>query len=91
MNEKQTNEMTVKLKGAKTAEELLDVFKEYGAETTEEQAKALFERMNAQGELSDDALKSIAGGVDWAYVDEQIKKYGPGIVPTLCSLYGINV
>ncbi len=91
MNEKQANEMTTKLKGAMSAEEFLTIFKEYGAEATEEQVKALFERMHTQGELSDDTLESAAGGVDWGYVDEQIKKYGPGIVPALCAMYGIRI
>ena len=92
MNEKQANEMTTKLKEAKSAEEFFAVFKEYGAEATAEQAKALFERLHAQGELSDDALESAAGGrsVDWGYIDEQIKKYGPGIVGALCSVYGFD-
>ena len=91
MNEKQANEMTTKLKGAMSAEEFLTIFKEYGAEATEEQAKALFERMHTQGELSDDALESAAGGVDWGYIDEQIKKYGPGVARALCSVYGIKI
>ena len=93
MNEKQANEMTTKLKGAMSAEEFLTIFKEYGAEATEEQVKALFERLHAQGELSDDALESAAGGssVDWGYVDEQIKKYGPDVARALCSVYGIKI
>ena len=91
MNEKQANEMTTKLKEAKSAEEFLTIFKEYGAEATEEQVKELFERMHTQGELSDDALESAAGGVDWGYVDEQIKKYGPGVARALCSVYGIEI
>ena len=91
MNEKQANEMTTKLKEAKSAEEFLTIFKEYGAEATEEQVKALFERMHTQSELSDDALESAAGGVDWGYVDEQIKKYGPGVARALCSVYGIKI
>ena len=91
MNEKQANDMTTKLKEAKSAEEFFAVCKEYGAEATEEQAKELFERMHAQGELSDDALESAAGGVDWGYVDEQIKKYGPDVARALCSVYGIKI
>lgn len=93
MNEKEANEMTTKLKEAKSAEEFFAVFKEYGAEATEEQAKELFERLHAQGELSDDALESAAGGssVDWGYVDEQIKKYGPGVARALCTVYDIKM
>ncbi len=91
MDEKLANAMVAKLKEAKSAEELMAIVKEYGGEVTEEQAKALSEKMNAQGGLADDALENIAGGVDWGYVDEQIKKYGPGIVPALCAYYDIRI
>lgn len=86
MNEKLANEMIAELKEAKTAEELIAIVKAYGGEVTEEQMKAFSE--HAQGELSDDALDGVAGGkVDWAYVDEQIKKYGPSVVPALYTVY----
>ena len=90
MDEKLANEMVAKLKKAKSAEELAAIVKEYGGEVTGEQMKALAEQMSAQGGLADDALESVAGGkIDWGYIDEQIKKYGPGVVPALCAYYGI--
>ena len=56
-------EMIVKLRDAKSVEEILAVGKEYGKEFTEEQAKELLEMTsNATGELSDEELEAVAGG-----------------------------
>lgn len=51
-----------KARQAKTADELLAIARENGAELTEEQANAYFERLNKSGELSDDELDNVSGG-----------------------------
>ena len=53
-------ELIAKAKKAGSAEELLCVLKEMGAETEEESARELFDRL---GRLSDDELEGIAAGV----------------------------
>ncbi len=57
-----TPEQVEKAKAAKSPEELLALAKESGAELTPEQADAYFERLNKQGELSDDELDNVSGG-----------------------------
>lgn len=59
-----TPEMIEKARAAKSAEELLALAKEIGAEEmTEESAKAYFEQLHpASGELSDDELDNVSGG-----------------------------
>ena len=81
-------DMVAKLKKAKSAEDIIAIAKEYGKEMTLEQAQALCDKLkaSANGELTDEELAGVAGGIDWGYVDEQIKKYGPGIVGALESL-----
>ena len=56
------NELIAKAAEAKSAEELLALAKENGIEMTEDNAKEIYERMNASGELSDDELDSVSGG-----------------------------
>lgn len=47
-------------------EEVKKLAKErYGKELTDEQAKALAKKPEHGGELSDDALNEVAGGVEW--------------------------
>ena len=58
------NEIMAKLKAAKSAEELLEIAKANGKELTAEQAKTLFDGLPGSGELSDDDLDKIAGGVE---------------------------
>ena len=55
-------ELMVKAKAAKSAEELIALAKENDVEMTEESAKAYFEQLNKKGELSDDELDNVAGG-----------------------------
>ena len=52
--------------GGKSPEEVLAIAKEYGKEITPEQAQALYDKLkaSANGELSDDALDAVAGGVE---------------------------
>lgn len=55
-------ELLLKLKEAKTAEELFEVAKANSMELSKEAAEKLFAKLNTDGELSDDMLDSIAGG-----------------------------
>jgi len=57
-----TPELIEKAKVAKTAEELLALAKENGIELTEESAKAYFEQLHKNGELSENELENVAGG-----------------------------
>ena len=57
-----TPELIAKAKAAKSAEELLALAKENNVELTEEEAKTYFEQLNANGAVSDDELKDVAGG-----------------------------
>ena len=63
-------ELITKLKGAKSADEILALAKESGIELDEEKAKELFAELNASGELSDDDLDKVAGG---NIFDKQLK------------------
>ena len=58
----QKEEFIAKLKGAKSADEILALAKESGIELSEEKAKELFAELNASGEISDDELDKVAGG-----------------------------
>ena len=55
-------EMLLKAKEAKSAEELLAIAKENGLELTEESAKAYYEQLHKTGEVSDDELDNVSGG-----------------------------
>ncbi len=55
-------ELILKAKEAKSAEELLALAKENGLEMTEENAKAYFEQIHKFGELSDSELDNVSGG-----------------------------
>ena len=61
-------ELITKLKGAKSADEILALAKESGIELDEE--NELFAELNASGELSDDDLDKVAGG---NIFDKQLK------------------
>ena len=56
-------ELLVKLQAAKSAEELIEMAKAEGAEIAPDKAEELFTKLNAQGELSDEDLEKIAGGL----------------------------
>ena len=63
MENKLTPEVLEKAKLAKSAEELIALAKENGAEMTAEEANACFAQLNPKtGELSDDELDNVAGG-----------------------------
>ncbi len=57
-----TNELILKAKECKSAEELLALAKENGIEMTAEEAAEKFTALNNVGELSDDELENAAGG-----------------------------
>lgn len=63
-------ELLLKAKTAKNAEELLALAKENGMEMTEESAQAYFEQLNKKGELADDEIDNVAGG--GCYHDEKL-------------------
>ena len=56
-------ELIAKLKEAMSSDEILALAKENGIELDEEKAKELFNQLNASGELSDDDLDKVAGGI----------------------------
>ena len=56
-------ELIAKAKEAKSAEELLSLARENNIELTEEQAKECYDRLHSSGELTDDDLEKVAGGV----------------------------
>ena len=56
-------ELIAKAKEAKSAEELLSLARENNIELTREQAKEYYDRLHATGELTDDDLEKVAGGV----------------------------
>ena len=90
MEQKKIEEFVEKAQQAKSPEEVEAAAKACGLELTAEKLAKLDEALHgAKGELSDEELAGVTGGggVDWHYVDEQIKKYGPDIVPSLLSLY----
>lgn len=55
-------ELILKVKGVKSAEELFALAKENGVELTAQSANAYFEQLNKSGELSDGELENVAGG-----------------------------
>ena len=55
-------ELLLKAKNAKSAQELFTFAKENDIELTEESAKAYFEQLHKTGELSDDELNNVSGG-----------------------------
>ena len=63
-----TPEMIEKAKAAKTAEELLELAKANGMEMTADEAKTYFAQLNPKsGELNDDDLDLVSGGVDGCF------------------------
>ncbi len=77
-------EMFKKLKDAKSAEEMIAIAKEYGKEMTKEEAEEILAFSGAQGELDDDALDSVAGGMN---IPSWLKSYGPNAVNLMKFLF----
>ena len=60
-----TSEMIEKAKATKSAEELLELAKANGVEMTADEAKTYFAQLNPKsGELNDDDLDLVSGGVE---------------------------
>ena len=85
-------ELLKKAEGAKSVEELMALAKENDIELTEEKAKALFDSLNTpkNGELTDDDLDMVAGGINACGVltDIAISVFGVGaacIGQVVCS------
>ena len=62
MENKLTPELIEKAKQAKSAEELIALAKENGAELSAEEANTYFAQLHKTGELDDDELDNVAGG-----------------------------
>ena len=56
-------ELLVKLQAAKSTEELIEMAKAEGAEIAPDKAEELFAKLNAEGEISEEELEAIAGGL----------------------------
>ncbi len=59
MNQKEIME---KVKAAKSAEEIMELFQAQGQKLTQEEAKNLYDAAHTAGELSDAELGAVAGG-----------------------------
>ncbi len=57
-----TNELVLKAKECKSAEELLALAKENNYPMTEEDAKRTFAELHTEGELSEEELDNVSGG-----------------------------
>lgn len=62
-----TKEMLEKAKNAKTSDELMAMANAAGIELEKSKAEEIFARLNKGGELSDDDLDSVAGGMYMPY------------------------
>lgn len=58
-----TKQQLEKAKAVKSAEELLALAKENGLELTEEEAKKYFAELHKEGELADEELDNVTGGL----------------------------
>ncbi len=60
-------EFLARLKGVKSADDIIALAKESGIEIAPDKAKELFEQMSGN-ELSDEQLENVAGGMSiWTY------------------------
>lgn len=94
MEKNKIEEFVAKARQAKSPEEVEAAAKACGLELTAEKLAKLEEALRGKkGELTDEELAGVSGGLEygtdefWHYVGEQIKKYGPEIVPTLVATY----
>lgn len=74
-----------KAKEAKSAEDLLNIAKESGAEITLEEAQQIFDEIKKPADVSDDELDTITGGAGEALIRES-KKNG-----AVCSKCGADL
>ena len=63
MDEAKRQEVVVKMKGAKSAKELIEIAKKDGVELSEENAEEILAETNKSDELSDEDLDRVAGGM----------------------------
>ena len=63
MDEAKRQEVVVKMKGAKSAKELIEIAKKDGVELSEENAEEILAETNKSDELSDEDLDRVAGGI----------------------------
>lgn len=63
MENENIRELLEKLQAAKSAPELVEMAKAEGTEIAPDKAEELFAMLNAEGELSEEAVEAIAGGV----------------------------
>ena len=97
MKKKVFEEFLEKVKQAKSQAEIEAAAKACCLELTAEQLTGTDDALQgANGELTDEELDGVAGGKKdleygtpefWHYVDEQIQKYGPSVVPALMATY----
>ena len=66
-----TPDLIAQAKAAKSAEEIFELAKANHIELTESEAKEYFEHFNANGELSDDDLEAVAGGISLAGLNNE--------------------
>ncbi len=71
-----TKEQLEKAKQAKSAEELLLLAKENGIGMTEEMAKEYFSELHKTGDISDEELENVAGGLCASYTDIHCRSCG---------------
>ena len=63
METKEMKELLNKLKAAKSAQELIELAKAEGTEIPADEAEEMFAELNAEGEISEEELEAIAGGL----------------------------
>ena len=63
MENKEMQELFKKLKAAKSAQELIELAKAEGKELSADEAEKMFAELNAEGEISEEELEAIAGGL----------------------------
>ena len=78
----QDTELMQKLENVKSAEEIIALLGEQGLEVSEENAQAALAALNSNGELSEEDLEKVAGGVGpWGLI-------AAGAVVLVVALYG---
>ena len=74
---KENEKLIDTLKGMNSVDELLAFAKEKALEMTEDEAKALFKQLKGGfGELADDELDSVAGGLNARSIGVLLNSYG---------------
>ena len=79
MENKEMQELFKKLKAAKSAQELIEMAKAQDTEIAADMAEELFTMLNAEEELSDEAMEKIAGGDEVPEPTYEIVSLGGGL------------